>query len=248
MDKMEETTDIKETDNKQANITLFISIIAIAVLLIALLTNGFGLLSTPTGEVISEDNQLYIGNSPVLGNPDAKVTIYEFSTFTCPFCAVADGKNQAYIDALKYGTPEWEAPIPNVVRDYVETGKVKIVFKYFPGHSGGEPAMVVGLALKEQNNSLFWQYKDLAFENQQEANNLTRMEELAEQIGANMTELRADISSGKYLSQLNEDASLGIANGIKVTPSFIINGELIRGAEPYPIFKAVIESKLEEVQ
>jgi protein-disulfide isomerase len=243
---MEENTDIKGTEAKQANITLFISIIAIAILLSALLTNGFGFFHKTTGQVVSEDNKLYIGNSPVLGDINAKVTLYEFSTFSCPFCAVADGKNQPYIDALKYGTPDWEAPIPNVIREYVETGKVKIVFKYYPGHSGGEPAMVVGLALKEQNSSLFWKYKDLAFENQQDANNLTKMESLAEQLGANMTELEADISSGKYLSQLKEDATLGTANGITATPSFIINGEIIKGAQSYPVFKALIESKLKE--
>lgn len=241
---MENNSDSKEIDMKQANRTLFISLALIVILATALLTNGFGFLNNPTGNVISESNQLYIGNSPVLGNPDAKVTIYEFSTFTCPFCAAADGKNQQYINALRYGDPDWEAPIPNIIRDYVESGKVKIVFKYFPGHTGGEPAMVVGLALKEQNTSLFWKYKDLAFENQQDANNLVKMEALAEQLGANMTELKLDIESGKYLSQLSEDTALGTANGVKATPSFIINGELITGAESYPAFKAIVDSKL----
>jgi protein-disulfide isomerase len=241
---MENNSDLREIDVKQANRTLFISLAVIIILAVALLTNGFGFLNKTTGNVISNNNQLYIGNSPVLGNPNAKVTIYEFSTFTCPFCAAADGKSQQYIKALKYGNPDWQAPIPNIVKDYVELGKVKIVFKYFPGHAGGEPAMVVGLALKEQNNSLFWQYKDLAFENQQDANDIVKMEALAEQLGANMTELKSDIESGKYLSQLTEDAALGTANGIKATPSFIINGELITGAESYSTFKAVIDSKL----
>src|SRR3989344_7581290 len=147
---------------KGSNKTLIITGIVVALLVVGLITNGFGLL---TGGVI-QTSQLEIGNSPVLGNANAPVTIYEFSDFSCPYCAAAEGYNQPVISSLKARDSSWEAPFPKIVEEYVNTGKVKIVFKYSPGHGTGVPAHLIALALQEQN--LFWKFHEEAFANQQD--------------------------------------------------------------------------------
>lgn len=234
----------REIEIKQSNKVLYLSIGLVIVLIVALFTNGFGIIKSPTGKVIDNPTGLSIGNSPYLGNISAPVTIYEFSDFSCPYCAAADGEQQQYINALKYGNPNWEAPIPNIIKDYVETGKAKIVFKYYPGHGSGKPALVVGYALADQSDDLFWKFHNLAFQNQANTGDLVKMKALAESLGANMTRLNADIESGKYESQMNEDIATGKTAGIKGTPSFIINGEVVVGAQSYSAFKQVIDKAL----
>src|SRR3989338_3895723 len=151
-----------EVDKRESNKALWISGIVIALLVIGLFTNGFGLLN-------KKDNKdgpyvkLEIGNSPVLGDANAPVTIYEFSDFSCPYCEATEGTNSQVISALQSRNPGWEAPVPLIKEKYVKTGKAKIIFKYFPGHGAAGAAHAVAFGLKEQNNDLFWKFAEKAF-------------------------------------------------------------------------------------
>ena len=163
---------MEEVNSKESNRALIVSGIVIFLVVAGLFTNGFWLFGPNgllTGGVVSGAT-LSIGNSPVLGNDNAPVTIYEFSDFSCPFCAAAAGENQLAIENLKSRDSSWEAPLPSVIENYVKTGKAKIVFKYYPGHGLGENAQLVGLALNEQR--LFWQFADKAFANQEKIGDL----------------------------------------------------------------------------
>ncbi|MEK6892988.1 MAG: thioredoxin domain-containing protein [Nanoarchaeota archaeon] len=224
----------------ESNKKIIIIGIIIAFFAIALFTNGFGIL----GLIISpnENTLLEIGGSPVLGNTDAPVTIYEFSDFSCPACALAAGYNQEAIAALKSKDASWEAPLPKIKETYVQEGKVKIVFKYFPGHGTAKAAHLVALALSEQG--LFWQFHDKAFENQADTGNIEKMRAIAQEIGANMKKLDEAIKFGKGEELLKKDIAMGKSAGIKGTPSFIINGKLISGAESFAEFKKVIDKEL----
>lgn len=231
-------------DTKQANKVLYIAIAVILVLVVALVTNGFGLLnpSTSSDNATNSNIPLSIGESPVMGNANAPLTIYEFSDFSCPFCAAADGHNEEVIASLKSNNPNWQAPIPNAVKDYVDTGKVKLVFKYYPGHGAGEASQLVGWNLNEQG--LFWNFSDLAFSNQADTGDLTKMLALAKTLGTNMTQLQQGLDSYKYDYIIQKDIDMGKANGVKGTPTFFINGQLISGAVSYPDFKKVIDQQL----
>jgi len=240
-----EQTDMKELDSKQANTTLAISLAVIVLLITALLTNGFGFFNT-TGSVIENSASLQIGNSPVLGNQSAPLTIYIFTDFSCPYCAAAVGENQLAISYLKQSDSNWEAPIPNIIKDYVETRKAKIVFKYYPGHGAGKAAQIVALALFDQNPEWFWKFHDLTFANQNDAGDLVKMKALAASLGANMQKLETDINSGIYEERLQNDIDMAKANGIQGTPSFIINGQTLIGAQSYSKFKKVIDSQLSQ--
>jgi len=212
-----------------------ISVLAIAVIV----TIIFFLL--PGG---GQKTSLSIGNSPVLGEENAPVTIYEFTDFSCPYCEAAEGANSQVISALQSQSSGWEAPVPLIKENYVKTGKVKIVFKYFPGHGLGGAAHAVAWGLKEQSNDLFWAFAEKAFTMPSDLNNINKMMDLAVGLGANETLLTEYISSGKYQYQMDEDTAMGKANGVQGTPTFFVNGEIVKGAQPFSVLEGIIESKL----
>lgn len=203
---------------KESNKYLWITSVVLIIFLIGIITNGFGLLKNSEQKAIN----LTIGNSPILGNPDAKATIYIFSDFSCPYCA------QFALQTL-----------PEVITNYVNTGKAKLVFKYFPTHSQAEAAHKVAVCLNQQN--LFWQFHDLAFSNQQNLNNLSNVKSLALGIGANSTKLDSCLGSTNFNTEFQKDISLARINALKGTPTIIINNNIYSGAISYQEIKAILD-------
>lgn len=228
-----------------SNNAIWITSLIVALLVIGIITNGFGLLNkNPVINNTTINLTLEIGNSPVLGNLNAPITIYEFSDFSCPYCAAADGENQEIISSLKSRYPNWEAPIPLVIENYVKTGKAKLVFKYAQGHGAGLAALAVSYGLKEQSDELFWKFHTLAFANQADTGNIDKMKSLASSLGADMTKLDAYLSSGKYEQRKKEDLAMAKENNVQGTPIFFINGQVIEGAQPYSEFDKIIKEEL----
>ena len=227
-----------QLNKKGSNKILFTSVIIIILFVFGLSTNWFGLSDN------KQEIKIETGNSPVLGNANAPVTIFEFSDFSCPYCAAADGKNEQVISYLKSKNPNWKAPIPLIIENYVNTGKARIVFKYAKGHGTGETAHIIAYCLDEQN--LFWKFHDLAFANQENISNIAEMKKLAISAGANSALLEECINSEKYDSRLKEEDSLATSIGITGTPSFVINEKLISGAQSYEEFEKIIEQELKK--
>src|SRR3989344_9693490 len=212
-------------DQQEANKALWIAGGIIVLFVVALFTNGFGFLDGKpkqpkenggTGEFV----KLEIGNAPTLGAVDAPVIIYEFSDFSCPVCAVAAG-------AADSGRDGWVAPLPALKEKYVDTDKVRIVFKYYPGHGSGNAAHLVGWCLNDQGK--FWEFHDKAFAQQSDVASLSKMKDIARNLGADMERLDACIDAGTYAPLLKEDAAMGNANGVRGTPAFFVNGKMIEG-------------------
>lgn len=179
------------------------------------------------------------------GPKDAKVTIVEFSDFSCPFCGGASGESKDVVSYLKSGNPAWEAPVPGVMRDYVKTGKARFVLKYFPGHGSGQQAHLVGWCLYEQNKDAFWSYHDKVFQQQDKANERDTMIALAVSSGGDKSKLESCLSSKKYDARLNDETGQGKAVSVRGTPAFFVNGvEVPGGAIPYEAMKRAIEAAL----
>lgn len=238
-----QTQDNKTDIKKESNKALVITGIVIAVFVVALITNGFGLFNGKNNNPTPSFVALSIGESPVLGDINAPITVYEFSDFSCPYCGAAAGYNQPIMEQLKSRNPSWEPAIPKLKETYVKEGKVKIVFKYAQGHGTGRPAHIVGLCLNEQN--LFWEFHDKAFANQADVNNINKMKDLAKELGANTSLLEQCISSNKYNDVLNNDDAMASSNGVTGTPSFLINGKLVEGAVSWQDMDARIKKELE---
>jgi len=180
-----------------------------------------------------------IDNDPVRGKQNAPITIVEFSDFQCPFCA-------------RFQTQT----LPLILEQYVDTGKVKFVFRDFPIQSSHPNAMLAAVAAEcanEQNK--YWQFHDELFGNQgvwnkMEFTNATKVfKEFATKLDLNQEQYNSCLDSGKYIGEINNDLNDGRKYGITGTPGFFIGNEKIgfvkvNGAQPFEVFKSVIDSQL----
>lgn len=166
-----------------------------------------------------------VGDAPVTGGKDAKVTIIEFSDFQCPFCA----KGADILTKLKqkYGK------------------KIKVAFKNFPlpFHNHAEKAAVAGLCANEQSSDLFWKLHDSMFANQDSLDE-QGLKNLAKKAGAKMDQFEKCLAENKYLPQVQASMEEGRKIGVKSTPTFYINGQLINGAQPIEVFSEIIDEEL----
>lgn len=166
-----------------------------------------------------------IGSSPVRGNPNAKVTIVEFSDFQCPFCQRGSAVMEQVLKAY-----------PN---------DVKIVFKNMPlsFHQFAEGAAKAALAAGKQGK--FWEMHDALFKNQQELDEESLVKRATE-LGLNVDKFKTDMNSEEIAKQVKEDMELGQNSGVNGTPGFFVNGVLISGAQPFDNFKKVIDRWLKK--
>ena len=198
--------------------------------------------TTPTGPVA-----LSVGDAPVIGDANAKVTVVKFSDFSCPYCAAASGDNDELIAYMKQNNPAWEPVVTNLMKDYVATGKVRFAVKYSMGHSGGRPAQLVSWCLNEQG--LYWKFYSKAFANQDDVEDLAKMKTLAQGVGADMAKLQSCLDSEKYDARFDLEQNEGIQAGVQGTPAFFVGNEqdgftLVSGAVPYSEIKSVIDVQL----
>lgn len=165
-----------------------------------------------------------IGDAPVTGGKDAKVTIVEFSDFQCPFCS----KGADVVNGLKkkYGN------------------KIQVAFKNFPlpFHNQAEGAAVAGLCANEQSGDLFWKMHDAMFAAQDQLD-VDSLKKLAKKLGAK-ADFDACLDSNKYLPKVKADIEEGKNLKVKSTPTFFINGQMINGAQPLEVFSEIIDEEL----
>jgi protein-disulfide isomerase len=175
--------------------------------------------------------QVSLDDDPVLGNANAPLTVIEFSDFECPFCG------RAFTDA-----------VAGIKRDYVDTGKVKLVYRDFPlsFHPQALPAALAAECAKEQNK--FWEMHDKIFTNQgslSEAN----YKAWAKEFGLNEAQFNSCVDSRKYESEIQKDMAEGSSAGVSGTPTFYIGNAArgyvqIVGARPYAVIQQIIEQEL----
>lgn len=170
-------------------------------------------------------------NEHMLGNANAKVTIVEFSDFQCPFCRRF-----------------WSDALPQIKKEYVDTGKAKFVYKHYPlsFHPGAKPAAEGSECANEQGK--FWEFHDKVFSEQEKQGQGTiqfgkpELKKWAGQIGLNISQFNQCLDSGKYSKLVDDDFAYGSELGVSGTPTTFINGQRIVGAQPFTSFKAVIDS------
>ncbi len=177
----------------------------------------------------------------VKGSSTAPITVIVYSDPSCPYCAAAAG-SKSMVDYMKTRTPSYEAAVPGIIKNFVDKGKARIVFRYYPGHGTGAEAMKIMFCANDQNK--FWEVHDLVFENQDKVSDTAFVKDLAKQAGVNVLTLESCISSGKYNSKLEKDTNLGRAAGVSGTPSFVVNGQLVVGAQPYSAFEQAFNTML----
>lgn len=176
-----------------------------------------------------------VDDDAVLGKNDAPVTIIEFSDFQCPFCRSF-----------------WKNALAQIIKEYIDTGKAKLVFRDYPlsFHPMGVPSAEAAECAKEQGK--FWEMHDIMFEEQEKLGEGTvqytvdDLKKWAAKIGVNTTQFNNCVDSEKYKAEIEKDAADGGAAGVTGTPAIFINGRLIAGAQPFSVFKTVIDDELKK--
>ncbi len=140
--------------------------------------------------------------APFLGNPDAPVTLVEFSDFECPYCA----KVKPLLDQLLKANPE----------------TLKIAFKHLPlrMHKQAEPAARASIAAQKQGK--FWQMHDELFKIKKMTPKA--IEAAAQNIGLDMEQFNKDKDSYATKQQLAKDMSDAAQAEVTGTPTMFING------------------------
>jgi protein-disulfide isomerase len=188
----------------------------------------------------SQPVKISLDNDPIRGDPNAPITIVEFSDFQCPFCA------RFHLQTL-----------PLLLEEYIDTGKVNLVYRDFPIqsiHPNALPAAVAAECANEQGK--YWEYHDTLFEKQNSWNRLdsntviSTFSQYATDIGLEQQQFDSCLDSGKYLEEVQGDLSDGKDYGITGTPGFFIgNDEIgfvkINGAQPFDSFQRVIDAQLD---
>ncbi len=174
----------------------------------------------------SIDMSALIDDDAVKGDKDAPVTIIEWSDFECPFCG-------------KF----YSQTLGQIEEEYIKTGKVKLVYRDFPlgFHTNAQKAAEAAECAGEQGK--YYDMHDKLFEKGVKGG-VNSFKQYAEDIGLNTAEFDSCLDSGKMASEVQKDMQDGGAAGIRGTPGFIINGQLISGAQPFSVFKQIIDQEL----
>ena len=172
----------------------------------------------------------------VHGSPDAPVTMIEYASMTCSHCAAF----QVQV-------------LPDLKRDYIDTGKVKLVLREFPLDAGARMASSLARCLEGE---AYFNFIDLLFRNQQTwwidlfSNNQQVTQQTVEESLANMARI-AGLGRDQAIACANNPDNLAIVDanwqegqsryGVNSTPTFVIGGEVYRGEISYDALKAAID-------
>ena len=187
----------------------------------------------PTGDLAANpspsapiDMKALVDDDAVKGDQDAPVTIVEWSDYECPFCGRFYSETEKLID-----------------EQYVKTGKVKFVYRDFPlpFHTNAQKAAEAAECAGEQGK--YWDMHDAIFE-QGVQGGVAGFKQYAKNLGLNTAKFDTCLDSGAMTKETQKDLADGSAMGIQGTPGFIINGKLISGAQPFSVFKQVIDAEL----
>lgn len=165
--------------------------------------------------------------APQWGKDDAPVTLVEFSDFQCPFCS--RGAETVIELKKKYGEK-----------------KLKVVFMQFPlpMHQNALPAAELSECIRDQGVDKFWKFHDIAFKNQDKLDGPSLLK-YAKQSGADDKKVDACFKAGTHKDAVKKSMEYGEKIGVRSTPTFFVNGQMVAGALPVDSFSEMIDEEIE---
>ena len=172
------------------------------------------------------ESKLIQNGSPIMGNPSATITIVEWGDYQCTFCYKF---HQSTMNIIK--------------QDFIETGKVKLVFKDFP-LNGPDSVLAAEAAYCAQDQGKYWQYHDELYKNWggERTGWITResLDKFATTVSVDLEKFDKCLDDHKYLERVNQMYEFGKEIGIDATPSFLVfsNEKIIKitGNQPLEVF------------
>lgn len=186
-----------------------------------------------------EPKDIDLAGAAVKGAADAPVTLVEFTDYQCPFCR-----------------RHFSSTLPQIVQNYVESGKLRYVIKEFPIpslHPAAPQAAEGALCAGDQDQ--YWEMHDAIFQNPR-AVAPEQLKDKATELGLDVAAFSDCIDSNKYREKVRADMTEGRQLGVSGTPSFFIGPtdlenpdkitatKFIRGAQDYTTFRSAIEEVL----
>ncbi len=169
----------------------------------------------------------------VLGQSDAPVTMIEYSSLTCPHCMAF------HRDTL-----------PKIKEAYIDTGKVKLIFRDFPlGSLALAAAMLARCAPPERYFGMI----EALFRSQEiwsSMNNpLKYLERIARLGGMSKNDVEACLKNEALMKAIQAKAAAGEKeHGIRATPTFVIEGEKVSGNLPFEDFRVILDKAVAKKQ
>ncbi|TXI32198.1 MAG: hypothetical protein E6Q58_04280 [Niabella sp.] len=201
--------------------------------------------TAPKGPKIAK---VSVDNDPVLGDPNAPVTLIEFSDFDCPWC-------KTFFDQV----------FPQFKKNYIDTGKVKMVFRDLPLESlhpdSKTKSLAANCALEQGGSELYYKFHDELFKRAptpgtgKSVLNRADIDKIAKDLGMDAGAFKTCLDTKKYDDEINQDIQAAFDLESYGTPSFyvgksssngVIEGEALEGYAPYANFSQYIERALKK--
>ncbi|EKD63529.1 MAG: DsbA oxidoreductase [uncultured bacterium] len=217
--------------SKSGGIVWMLSTFALIGVLVGLGISSLDGSSTTTNVTDStggtEDTTSYVlpdaDDDAVLGDENAPIEMIMFSDYECPACY--------YFETEIF---------PSIKADFIDTGKVKFIYRDFPLTSKHPMAHITGEAAEcADDYGMYYEYQDLIIANYDEWSTYTGdvnqllTDYAATLEGVDTTAFKACLDNGTYYDEVEADMSDGRDAGVQGTPSFFVNGEKIMGVMPY---------------
>lgn len=172
----------------------------------------------------------------VMGKAEAPVTITEYSSFTCPHCAQFTAET-----------------FPRIKSEYIDSGKVKFVFRDYPLNSPSLAAAVVARCLPPDR---YFGFVEMLFRDQKDWSQHPDMKGVLDDLkvrsqlaGLTDADFQACLKNADLIKGLQERAAEAEKTyQINSTPTFIINGKTLPGALPFADFKTAIDAALAQAK
>ena len=181
---------------------------------------------------------IFIDNaSPILGNPNAPITMVEFGDYQCTFCSKFFHETEN-----------------SIITNYVKTGKVKMLFKDYI-ILGQDSMNAANAAHCANDQKSFWEYHSMLYNNWAGEDtgwaDLAHLHEFANTLGLDMDVFSTCMSDLKWNELVNLSSKDGQKLGVSGTPTFFVidqNNDVIKivGAQHYDVFKQIFDSVLDE--
>ena len=166
-----------------------------------------------------------VGNNPSIGPENAPITLIEFSDYECPYCK------------------EWFATTYSQLMS-AYPGKIRFVYRDFPLsglHPNASPAAEAADCAGEQGQ--YWPFHDKLFGSQL-ALGPTAYTTYASNLGLDMARFQNCLDTHTYKTVVEANYAFANNLGVNSTPTFFINGLAVVGAQPFAVFKQIIDQEL----
>lgn len=180
-----------------------------------------GEVSDLTSDPLAENRaKIQTANSPVLGDPNAPITVVEYADFECPVC-------RSLHDAMRGLLPKYP--------------QVKLVFKDFPLdnlHPWARTAAIAGRCAYHEDPKAFWKLYDLIYDNQDiisASDVYQKMQDYASRAGLNADTFKSCMASPQAAAEVNANTENAKLLDVRSTPTLFVNGRRLVGADPHAL-------------